>query len=724
MFRIKIKILIVFYLIEEYRLRLLCLAKCDTFSTEFLFIFLMQNPANAALRRIKKLSKKRLLNISKILFLGGGFSISVGGFSQEISTSNCNDCQQLNEVQVFGFSPEKFMAGLKVQKIDSVNLARFQFQNLSDFLQFQTPITLKSYGSGQLTTFSFRGTSANHTAVLWNGLNINSPTVGLSDLSTIPLMGFDQMSIQFGSSASCVGSDAVGGSILLSSVPNWNNKGIKVAVGGQYGSFRSGNLNAGLRLMKTSKYGMINSKTIFYGGNMRNFNYQTLANNEVKIDRKGGEYSIEPSETTQKGFVQDLYFRFNTKKQSTYRLIYLNTWFTENKLTIQPRIINFREITQTQAFRFIGGTQLDNTSVKLGFIRDILDYGKGDFLHPSQASTDRYIVRAEQDFIFEKKPINLTVRTGGEFVHYATKVDGYGPDFFYENRGDIYALIRKTFGWGEQPNKIIASLNSRQSFSNRYKAPFSPAFGLNFNLITNKTLQLDVMANVSRSFRLPTLNERYWKILGNPNIQPEDGINKEIGLEYNQLHNKYFKSSFSFNFFHNLIDNWTYWNPEKKYRVENLQQVLSKGLEFSSSFKYHDYLLNKTAGLILAYSLTNASQQKVYDLFAQDLIGKQLIYVPRHAISSSIYFGQKNWTASVQGMFNSVRYYTFDHSGKPFPSYIILNSNFTQKIKYMSKEANLVLQVNNITNTVYPNVKRNAMPGINFQIAIVFSFHQ
>ncbi len=683
----------------------------------------MQNPANAALRRIKKLAKKSQNNIPKIILLGWSFGISVGAFSQEISSLDCKDCQQLNEVQVFGFSPEKFMVGLKVQKIDSINLARFQYQNLSDFLQFQAPIALKSYGSGQLTTISFRGTSANHTAVLWNGLNINSPTVGLSDLSTIPLMGFDQMAIQYGSSASCVGSDAVGGSILLSSVPNWNNKGVNAVVGGQYGSFRSGNLNAGLRFSKIYKNGVLNGKTLFYGGSIRNFDGKTPALNESRIDRNGREYAIEPSETTQKGLVQDLYFRFNTNKKSSYRLIYLNAWLTDNKLTIQPSIIDFREITQTQALRFIGGTQLDNTSIKLGFIRDILDYGKGDFLNPSNASTDRYIIRTEHDFISHKNDARLTVRAGGEFVHYATRVDGYGPDIIHENRGDVFALIRKSFEWNNQPNRIITTLNLRQALSSRYKAPFTPAFGLILNLFTYKTQKLEFLGNVARSYRLPTLNERYWKVLGNIDIQPENGFNKEIGLEYKQLHGQYFKSSFSVNAFHNLIDNWTYWNPEKNYRVENLQQVLSKGLEFSSSLKYNDFIQQKTAGLILAYSLTNASQQKVYDVYAQDLIGKQLIYVPRHAVSGSIYYGKKRWNASLQGVFNSERYFTFDHSGQPFPSYFILNSTFTHKIKIMSQDANLIFQANNLTNTVYPNVKRNAMPGINFQLAAVFNFH-
>ncbi|MCY0536351.1 TonB-dependent receptor plug domain-containing protein, partial [Klebsiella pneumoniae] len=85
---------------------------------------------------------------------------------------------------------------------------------------------------GQLTTLSFRGTSANHTALLWNGININAPTVGQTDYSTVPLLGFDEMAIQYGSAASCVGTDAIGGSILLGSAPRWKQKGFNATVGG------------------------------------------------------------------------------------------------------------------------------------------------------------------------------------------------------------------------------------------------------------------------------------------------------------------------------------------------------------------------------------------------------------------------------------------------------------------------------------------------------------
>ena len=56
--------------------------------------------------------------------------IATENYAQEIAN------KQIDEVQVTGFSPERFMAGLKVQKIDSATLSRFQFQTLADFLQY------------------------------------------------------------------------------------------------------------------------------------------------------------------------------------------------------------------------------------------------------------------------------------------------------------------------------------------------------------------------------------------------------------------------------------------------------------------------------------------------------------------------------------------------------------------------------------------------------------
>lgn len=617
--------------------------------------------------------------------------------------------KQLDEVKVTGFAPEKYMAGLKVQKVDSVTLARFQFQTMADFLAFQSPISLKGYGPGQLTTLSFRGTSANHTALLWNGININAPTVGQTDYSTVPLLGFDEMAIQYGSAASCVGTDAIGGSILLGSAPRWKQKGFNATVGGQYNTLDNFNGQAGIRFVEKLKNNFqLSGKTLLYGSQYNNHYNQTS-----RTDSEGRTYPVEPSETVQKGLVQDLFLRNKNGNQLS-----LNIWLTDSKLTIQPDVVAFREITQTKAYRFLGGYQLKNTTFKAGFIRDIIDYGTGDFSNPSHSETDRYIVRAEHEFSWKKADSfwQTNLRIGGEFVHYAARVDGYGDMTINEDREDVFALLRQQFS-----PKLFASVNLRQAFSSKYKAPFTPSFGLEYLALSKPATQVKFTGNIARSYRLPTLNERYWKVLGNPDIRPESGFNKEIGTEIKQLFSENLNATLGVNAYHNLIDDWTYWNPDKNYRVENLQQVLTKGLEVTLALKYLKE--NKMAGITGTYAYTNASQQKVYDAYAADIIGKQLIYVPVHTLSGNAYAGKGDWSLNIQGLYNSDRFITFDHSGRPFPPYFLLNSTVSGKIQLGRIQSSLILQVNNLTDIVYPSVRKNAMPGRSFSLGLVFNFN-
>src|SRR4051812_12993113 len=92
----------------------------------------------------------------------------------------------LKEVIVTSNRLVNFSAGTKVNDIDSLALAQHNSTNLADLLADESPVFIKSYGLGSLATTSFRGGSANHTAILWNGFNINSPMNGQLDLSLVP----------------------------------------------------------------------------------------------------------------------------------------------------------------------------------------------------------------------------------------------------------------------------------------------------------------------------------------------------------------------------------------------------------------------------------------------------------------------------------------------------------------------------------------------------------
>ncbi|GAB3921794.1 TonB-dependent receptor plug domain-containing protein [Larkinella terrae] len=622
-------------------------------------------------------------------------SLLVCSFSVAHGQTSGTD-QTLPAVTVRGTTPERFSVGQKTQRIDSVTLEQFRFQNLTDVLTYTTPIAFKIYGSGQLATSSFRGTSSNHTAVLWNGININQPTLGQTDFSTLPVAGFDQLAVQYGSSASCVGSDAVGGSILLMSNPKWQQPGLLVSAGQKLASFRNFATQGGVRFVSPAgKTWQIAGKTFFY---------TTNSNNDFPY-RERGNYFVERSITKQKGFIQDLYFR-NQKNQQ----LSVNFWLTDNDLTVTPFDTTVRERTRSQSYRFLTTYETSTLTLRLGWIRDIIDYARGNFTNPSHSQTDRLISRIENEFKYQLKTSQVSLRIGGEWSHYNTQVDGYGDQLIQEDRADLFALARLDL------NRWLLSANIRQAFVTRFDPPVTPTVGAEYLILKTATSNLTAKGSVARSYRVPTLNERYWKVLGNPNIRPENGFNLEAGLSERWLPNERFSISTEATVFRNRIDDWSYWNPEYGYRVENLQLVVARGLEWNGVLNYTTPRWQ--SGLTLGYALTRSSQERVYNVYAQDIIGKQLVYVPKHSRRFSAYVAHGKNRFTILNQINSRQYITFDNI-QFLRGFMLTNLLLETQIKLGSIETRIQGQVTNLFNTVYFNVKRNAMPGRSFSVQLI-----
>ena len=128
---------------------------------------------------------------------------------------------RLPEARVRGARPEQFAVGSRRLELDSAALAQYRGGTAADVLGARSGLYIKNYGPGQLATISLRGTAAQHTAVLWNGLNIALPTLGQNDLALLPISGNTQLAVQPGPAAALYGSGAVGGAIILRTEPDW-----------------------------------------------------------------------------------------------------------------------------------------------------------------------------------------------------------------------------------------------------------------------------------------------------------------------------------------------------------------------------------------------------------------------------------------------------------------------------------------------------------------------
>ena len=146
------------------------------------------------------------------------------------------DTVSLEQVEVYAPALDRFAQGQKLMNFDSKVLEAYSARSLGDLLQEKSPVFIRQYGAGMLASPSFRGTSAGHTAIFWNGLPVNSPSLGQSDLSILPVEAIDQVQLHFGSSGALVGNEAIGGSLHLNSKSNFG-KGFEGKISQTFGSF-------------------------------------------------------------------------------------------------------------------------------------------------------------------------------------------------------------------------------------------------------------------------------------------------------------------------------------------------------------------------------------------------------------------------------------------------------------------------------------------------------
>ena len=126
---------------------------------------------------------------------------------------------------------------LVARKLDTIVLQSMSTSSLSDLLIQHSPVFIKTYGPRGVSTASFRGTTASHTLVLWNGFQLNAPSLGQVDFSTIPVFLADDVSLNWGSGTSS-NSGGLGGSVNIDNANHFGD-GFLLDLKQTYGSFNT-----------------------------------------------------------------------------------------------------------------------------------------------------------------------------------------------------------------------------------------------------------------------------------------------------------------------------------------------------------------------------------------------------------------------------------------------------------------------------------------------------
>jgi vitamin B12 transporter len=604
---------------------------------------------------------------------------------------------RLAEVQVRAIGPERFAVGSTRIELDSAVLAQYRGATLTEVLQARTPLALKSYGPGQLATIALRGTSAQQTAVLWNGLNIMLPTLGQNDFSLLPIGATTRVSVQPGPAAALYGSGAVGGAVVLNTETDWR-PGLRGNVQADAGSF---GLVGGSLEARTATPTVAVRVAASYREAQNNYSYVLReARGPVRYTLRNAalrhQWSISP----------DVAWRVGAAGEVT-----ASAWLTDADREIQSGV----NVTGTQArerdqsrrlvlgYRHVAARQ--QWAVRGAWFEDILNYRDGG--DPSNSRVRTTQAQAEYTAALGARG---SLRLGGEAQHFAALVSGYGITEITENRAAAFALLRY------DPRPFLRlSANLRQAALPADLAPLTPTVGLEWDLlaavpvdslIQSRAQMLTAKASAARSYRAPTLNERYWIPGGNPMLRPESGLGYEAGLRHRLSWPSGFRLETEFTAFRQLIDDWVQWLPSLSTGIwtpSNLRQVRSQGLEVSTALRRRRGRYEGSAQLAYHYTDTRKTKGTAAD---SDPVGVQLAYVPLHQASFSTDHRWRDWLLSTTFVLTSLRY--VNASGTDFlPGTGLLGATLGRTLRGPASTSLLAMvQATNLLNQAY-----NSYPG-------------
>lgn len=620
-----------------------------------------------------------------------------------------SDTIMLQEVATYA-TVKKYQAGAKVEAIPSDQLQFSQGGNLDNLLIRFTPIYVKS-DAGGLSTIRLRGTSPDHTSVNFGGINLNSMTLGHSNMSTIPIYLFDQVALQYGSSSAVNGSGSIGGAIYLGMRNTWTD-GLNLKATISEGSF--GEQLYGAKLFAGN--GKLESVTRLYYFNKKNdFPFKNPYTGDVEnpgaVDDRQHGASIEDM-----GLIQELNYRFQNDE-----FIKSAIWLEHDWHQVQPNMqtnLHFTtpETLDNKHIRFWSEYRNNrhqlNYRLGVGYVHDMQVY---DSISVQRIGTNRLISEFE---VQQQIKANLGYKAGVKYKYIVPDVYAYSDSVIdFEQNLDAYFSAFYSL-W----HKLKLSFNLRQSYVTNFKAPFTPSLGAEYRLLTNEVSVLKLTSNIARSYRVPTFNDRYWGTQGNPNLKPEDGISYDLGVNY-VFCKEDFQSEIKLNAFYMDIKNWIEWRlgtiqsqesgpTTQDWHAQNVKEVVSKGIEFQSNTSWR---VNKTRiNFRLNYNFNPVQAVKTAD--ETGLLNEQLIYVPKHMGNTFFMLNYDQWKLYADGVYTGSRF--SDEFGRELDPYFLANCGLSRQIKISGLPFDLTFSVNNLLNTDYQNQRYFAMPGRSFRIGI------
>ena len=585
------------------------------------------------------------------------------------------------------------------RKMDTALLKRLNTITMSQLLIQHSPVFIKTYGPGGVATASFRGTTASHTLVLWNGFQLNAPTLGQVDFSTIPVFMTEQVALKWGSGTSA-NSGGLGGTVNIETNQHFG-EGLILDLKQTYGSFNSfgSYITAGYswasHLLRVKAYRTSSDNDFEYD------NIGVIPHQVMK--QKNGEF-------VDYGVMPEYQWRF---RNSLITIVSWNQWSDRNCPQIMPNVNNdnTKEYTENGYSRnFISYKTYWNTGkieVKSAYFYEKQHYfleSYTDIGTPvtkinsiNDANIYHQIADLNQD-LFKSWKLNAKVQWDHEQVK-SNNYDGTKD----RDMLSFYAAVT-----GKVMKPLDLRLTLRNDWVDWTSAGFFPTATLSYSFMYVKGLKIN--AGYSHNYRNPSLNDLYWNPGGNPDLKPENGRTLDGNIMYTRTLGRFTVESTLGTYYSKVKDwiqwvptNWRYWVPE------NVNTVTAYGAEVHLKISYFINDWNFSASGNYVYSHTT------------DETGYQLMYIPLHHANAFAEVKWKTWNMTYTMEYTGRRKTQMDDeevlAGRLDP-YTLHHVSLGKQIRKFYAE----FKINNLTDVDYMAILWRAMPGRSYEVSLNYKF--
>ncbi len=552
---------------------------------------------------------------------------------------------------------------------DAIDIQEASATSVGDLLANESGVDWRTYGDsgGAAQEIHLRGMSGNATAIFLNGLNINSPSFGTSDVAKIPLNSIQRIEVVKGSGSVLYGSGAMGGTVnIITKRPKKDDIALKAEAGYgtndayevsiENGMFVWGDFGYYLTASKRETDGFRDNSALDHHDASLNLVLDKGDPLNISlygdyIERDYGMPGVKPPPGTLDFYVGGIKL-YNDQaatlldqgKDKDQHVVFEIKSRPRDGLGLRLRG-DYAHLENYGYFRYLDflGNLVGNKS----WVTNEMFGVEGNLdLQPFAGAN--FLIGAEyKDFDWENKGVNLDP-AGAEDPTTATTTD---------------AGLHTTGTYAEaqyRPSRYLKGLAGiRHEDHSEFGTENLPRFGIIVNPYQNTALKFDH----GKHFRAPTPNDLFWPpdpiSQGNPDLKPEMGWHTDVTLEQSFLADRLFIIA---TYFHWDIDNKIQWGPNSDgiWTPENLRTYRADGLEASAKIGPFS---NFTLGLSYTY-LDAEEENKAYTrqdygfppLFPPDFqyawVKRRAALTPEHLVKGDLSY----WTDFGLSITSTIRY--------------------------------------------------------------------